>query len=345
MTYRVLVELAASASHRFQSLISFLIPVLSLKNKVTLIDPKWLVSAEGNTLCAPTAKDWWLGRLPPALTDAKKRAALETKHPSKNSRRPFAVPPAKQQALRNAALSEQFRVLSKLHQKAPLLELDPWKAYTFNLISGRLRFLDFEIEDEEDVKRLKTIKGFGEGVLDKVTQFLKFGEITRIKEFEKDPERIAMRNMMGIWGVGRREASRLVQHHRFHTIDDVRTAIKRGRLQLERNQLVGVECYEDINDDMERHEVEKIGAIVKQTTIELYPGAEVRIMGSYRRGKDLCGDVDVHITHKDFEKRVPENALGRILDRLWSIRGVVAFHLTYLHGKSECTAYGYTKNI
>lgn len=235
--------------------------------------------------------------------------------------------------VRNSALSEQFRILSKLHQKAPLLEADPWKAYTFNIISGRLRYLDFEVDNEPDTfEKLKKIKGFGESTLEKVKQFLEFGEITRIKEFERDPERIAMKNMMGIWGVGRREASRLVQHHGFRTIDQVRKAIRRGALQLDRNQLVGVECYEDINDEMTRDEVEKIGEIVKEATIALYPGAQVEVMGSYRRGKPRCGDVDVHITLKEYEKRVPELALGQILDKLWNKGNTVAFHLTYLPG-------------
>jgi DNA polymerase/3'-5' exonuclease PolX len=54
-------------------------------------------------------------------------------------------------------------------------------------------------------------------------------------------------------------------------------------------------------------------------------------MGSYRRGKETLGDVDVHITHKDFKEKVPADALGKIIDALWN-RDHIAFHLTFLYG-------------
>jgi DNA polymerase/3'-5' exonuclease PolX len=92
-----------------------------------------------------------------------------------------------------------------------------------------------------------------------------------------------------------------------------------------------VDCYEDVKEEMKRHEVESIGRIVEQQTQQLYPGAEVQIMGSYRRGKAGCGDVDVHITHRSYVKKVPEKALGEVVDALWR-SGHMAFHLTFLSG-------------
>jgi DNA polymerase lambda len=126
------------------------------------------------------------------------------------------------------------------------------------------------------------------------------------------------------------QASELV-HRGYLTIEGVRRAIKTRKLYLDRNQLVGVDCYEDIREEMDRKEVESIGRIVEQCTQEMHPGAEVRIMGSYRRGKDTCGDVDVHITHKSYVKKIPDTALGEIVDLMWK-RGHLAFHLTFLSG-------------
>jgi DNA polymerase lambda len=92
-----------------------------------------------------------------------------------------------------------------------------------------------------------------------------------------------------------------------------------------------VDCYEDLKEEMKREEVELIGKLVEERTQQLYPGAEVRIMGSYRRGKEGCGDVDVHITHKLYVKTIPETALGEIVDALWK-SGYVVYHLTFLPG-------------
>ena len=108
-------------------------------------------------------------------------------------------------------------------------------------------------------------------------------------------------------------------------------AVEVGEVMLDRNQLVGVDCYEDILEEMGREEVEKIGTIVEESVHELFPRADVTVMGSYRRGKLKCGDVDIHITCEDFDKQVPEKALGEIVDLLWK-RGHIAFHLTFISG-------------
>jgi len=82
---------------------------------------------------------------------------------------------------------------------------------------------------------------------------------------------------------------------------------------------------------MTREEVEKIGEIVDEAVQELYPGAEVRIMGSYRRRKQKCGDIDVHITHENFMKKNPPLGLSKIVDLLWE-KGHLIYHLTFLPG-------------
>jgi DNA polymerase/3'-5' exonuclease PolX len=120
-------------------------------------------------------------------------------------------------------------------------------------------------------------------------------------------------------------------HGGYSNIDEVRKAITAGALELERNQLVGVECYEDIMEDMERSEVEAIGELIANTFREDYPNAEVQIMGSYRRGANTCGDVDVHITDKSHANRVPPESLGIVIDELWR-KGHLAYHLTFLPG-------------
>lgn len=115
------------------------------------------------------------------------------------------------------------------------------------------------------------------------------------------------------------------------SIDDVRRRLANKTLFLERNQLVGAECYEDIRERMSRPEVQQIGEIIQGHVLKLFPGAEVKVMGSYRRGRTTCGDVDVHITSNDYRTRIPRDALGSIVDSLWR-DGHIAFHLTFLYG-------------
>jgi DNA polymerase/3'-5' exonuclease PolX len=125
----------------------------------------------------------------------------------------------------------------------------------------------------------------------------------------------------------------------YHSIEQVRIIILSGRLRLTRNQLVGVECYEEILEEMSRDEVECIGDIVINTFQSLCnSSAEVTITGSYRRGKATSGDVDVLITLEEYSHSVAHSALQELVDLLWD-KGHVAFHLTYLSGMKTGVLY------
>lgn len=223
---------------------------------------------------------------------------------------------------RNLEVAQKFSTLSKLHQSMPLLNQDLWKAYCFRIVAGRLENLDFEVDtDLVTQRRLRAIKGFGDSACEKIQECLDHGTIKRIQEFENDDDRKIMKNLKDIWGVGRIGALDLISKG-CKTIHDVRRDIRKMELLLDRNQLVGVDCYEDIQFRMTHSEVEKIAEIVRLAAEKTFPGIEVSIMGSYRRGKESCGDVDIHLTHPTdpkFRKTIPSDALGRIIGR-W--RGV-----------------------
>lgn len=68
--------------------------------------------------------------------------------------------------------------------------------------------LNFEISDDPDtLARLKAVKGIGSGSIDKINEYFSTGSLSRIREFQTDPKRVAMKNMMDIWGVGRVKVS------------------------------------------------------------------------------------------------------------------------------------------
>jgi DNA polymerase/3'-5' exonuclease PolX len=218
---------------------------------------------------------------------------------------------------RNVKVSEVFKTLSDLHQSMPLLAVDQWKSYCFRIVAGRLLNLDFEVaSDYATLRRLREIKGFGKSVVEKIQECLETGTVSRIKEFQNDPQRVAMKNLTSIWGVGTVKAKELMTLGCM-SIQDVRRGLRDNKqgLSLDRNQLVGVDCYEDILDRMSRSEVEQIGELVGSTAETLFPGMEVSIQGSYRRGKQTCGDVDIHLTHPLYEDEFPDDALGRIIGK------------------------------
>ena len=50
---------------------------------------------------------------------------------------------------------------------------------------------------------------------------------------------------------------------------------------------------------MSRKEVEEIVRIVEETVDSIKAGFIFKVCGSYLRGRELCGDVDLLMTHSD----------------------------------------------
>ena len=109
----------------------------------------------------------------------------------------------------NVELSEAFLELSKLYQSAPVFPEDIWKSYKYHKLAGRLQQLDFDIlaDPSTAISEIRKISGFGPSAIGFVKEYIATGKIRRIENQRNQPFRIAMRNMMNIWGVGRATVS------------------------------------------------------------------------------------------------------------------------------------------
>lgn len=233
----------------------------------------------------------------------------------------------------NLLIAEQLQILGKLHQKCPLSQDDMWKSYSLDKVAGRIKNLGFEVTlGPKSQAKLAQVWGVGQSTRGKINEILKTGTCARIQEFQTDEQRVAMKNLIGIWGIGRSTATKMIQRG-FRTIADVRERM--DELEFDRNQIIGVQCYESILENMSRQEVEAIGKLIEEAIRRHFPedktNLEVTIMGSYRRGRDGCGDVDVLITHKKYIDTVPPQVLGEVVEDMLE-RGQMAFHLTYISG-------------
>ena len=117
-------------------------------------------------------------------------------------------------------------------------------------------------------------------------------------------------------------------HLGYTTIESICEGLrtKDPRLNLSDNAKIGVECYVDFQEKMTRDEVKLISQIVKNAFRERYRDAEIRTMGSYRRGKESCGDVDILITHEKYVDCTPKGAVDDVVERLRR-RGHITHHL------------------
>ncbi len=125
------------------------------------------------------------------------------------------------------------------------------------------------------------------------------GRIEEVEEIERDEQLRVLRIFYEIWGVGATTARELYDRG-WRDLDDV---IEYGWDTLSRVQQIGLKYYDDFQEKIPREEVERIAATVVQHAKKVRDdGIECCIVGGYRRGKAMSGDVDLILSHRDESK-------------------------------------------
>jgi DNA polymerase IV len=133
--------------------------------------------------------------------------------------------------------------------------------------------------------------------------------IQEVEELDSEPDLQVLRLFWNIWGVGAETARRFYYEHGWRDLDDI---VEFGWGQLTRVQQIGLKYWDDFQEKIPRPEVESIcDVILRHARLVLHipeekfgskDDVECVIVGGYRRGKALCGDVDVVVTHRDENK-------------------------------------------
>jgi len=196
--------------------------------------------------------------------------------------------------------------------------------------------------------------GIGKAIQEKLEIFTKTGTLPLLdEESERLQQYRAMGVFMDIYGVGEKKAEELVGHG-IYTIQELR----KHKDLLNDKQNIGLNYYEDILKRIPRKEIDAYNVLFQK-----YYGANMEIVGSYRRGKPDSGDIDAILTgqpdeYVDFidtliEKKailevlsrgptkclviakLPRYKLPRRVDFLFSPVATYPFALLYFTGSKE----------
>jgi DNA polymerase IV len=144
------------------------------------------------------------------------------------------------------------------------------------------------------IDEIRRFKNCGDSVISYFDEWKRTGRIAEVDEIDADERIKTLKLFYGIHDVGEKTA-RSFYAKGWRDLDDV----IRGWNELSRGQQVGVKYYDEFQEKIPRAEVEKIAAVVLEYANKIHPGFEMVICGGYRRGKSLCGDVDVILSHPD----------------------------------------------
>lgn len=165
-----------------------------------------------------------------------------------------------------------------------------------------------------------TIDGITQNMATKIGEILETGSLRKAKELAGNDKLQVIELFSQIWGVGPATASSwFCQGYR--TLDDIKK-----NCTLTKMQHVGLKYFNEFKTTIPRSEVEEISSKVEDAAKSIDANVKIEICGSYRRGKVLCGDVDVVI----FEAKEEPSNLMEILLKVLTSSGFVSNEFTSL---------------
>jgi NAD-dependent DNA ligase len=210
--------------------------------------------------------------------------------------------------------NEQFIDLMEKLSNIMLKQGEPFRARAYQKAQETLMAFPSDITS---VEQLKGKPGIGSTILEKLNEYVTTGTLKILEREKNNPV-----NILGeIYGVGPKKAKELVEKG-ITTIEQLR---ERQDDVLNDIQKVGLKYYEDILKRIPRSEVEEYKKLFNKDFEKVVANgsdSNMEIVGSYRRGAESSGDIDVIITSKspklfvDFiDELIKENIILNVLSR------------------------------
>lgn len=187
-----------------------------------------------------------------------------------------------------ARYNEQFIDLMEKLSNIMLKQGEPFRARAYQKAQETLMAYP---EDITSTDQLKGKPGIGSTILEKLNEYVNTGTLKILEREKNNPI-----NILGeIYGVGPKKAKELVEKD----ITNIEQLRERQNEVLNDIQKVGLKYYEDILKRIPRSEIEEYKAIFDkgfEKVAQLGSESHMEIVGSYRRGAESSGDIDVIIT-------------------------------------------------
>ncbi|GBE86849.1 hypothetical protein SCP_1000910 [Sparassis crispa] len=218
----------------------------------------------------------------------------------------------------NQDVIDKLQELRELHKAKPSAE-DRWRVFSYDKAIRSLKDYPTRIKS---CKEARAIRSIGEKTAQKIMEIIQTGNLRRIK-YERTEDVGVINLLQGIYGVGRNTAFQWYAAG-CRTLEDVKA--RKGGIKLSASQEIGLKFYADINTRMPRSEAAAIFEIIKPIARSIDPNLVIEIMGSFRRGKADCGDIDILITRPTADGGNHRGVLKHLLRELHR-RGIITENL------------------
>ena len=179
----------------------------------------------------------------------------------------------------NEPLINLMEQLSNLMSK----QGEPFRARAYQKAQEMMITYSQDILSPNDLKGMPNI---GPTIMEKINEYYLTGTLALLEREKTNPINI----LSNVYGIGPKKAKELVDGG----ITTIEELIKKQNAVLNDTQKVGLHYYNDILKRIPRSEIEEYKSIFIKSISQ--SDAKMEIVGSYRRGAETSGDIDVIIT-------------------------------------------------
>ena len=206
------------------------------------------------------------------------------------------------------------------------LEMDEvsFKPRAYENAARSIEALEKDVEQiykEGGIEALMKIPGVGEGIANKIEEFILTGKMTALERLKKKVP-VDIEGMMGVEGLGPKRIKILYRRLKVKNLEDLEKTAKSGKIaKLEgfgeksaQNILRGIEFLKRSKGRLLLGYVLPIARDIEERLRNLKEVKQVLIGGSLRRRKETIGDIDILVTSDkpnrvmDFFVKMPEVA-------------------------------------
>ena len=181
---------------------------------------------------------------------------------------------------------------------------EPFRARAYKKAEETIMMVKTDITD---VNQLKGMPGIGSTILSKLVEYVETGTLRLLERERDNPVNIFTK----VYGIGPKKAKELVEKHGIKTIEKLRE----NQGLLNDKQVIGLKYYEDILERIPRSEIDEYKKVFEHIFHKkgvANSGSTMEIVGSYRRGAEDSGDIDIIIGDSVGDV----NVFNRFLDAL-----------------------------
>lgn len=158
-----------------------------------------------------------------------------------------------------------------------------------------LKKIKFKIKKSTDLKNIPDIT---QKTIDRVNEIINTGKLSEIRnDLKKNKNLNSIQELENVIGIGKKIAKDLVLHHNIHNVEELKDAVSTNKIILNDKILLGLKYYGVVKGDIPRKEIKLIKSYLKKEAAKLDPLLKIKICGSYRRGREKSGDIDVLLYH------------------------------------------------